>query len=194
MSRSGKRSGAALAGAVLAVAALACGDAKPSAGAPGAAAPAASPGPGAPGGVASTGKNGCPHDGRWRPCALVERLEKAGLVVTPKPDTVRYDFLSVPGLSYTVGRGEVQAFFYDDTTKLARDVAALDTVQVAPKGTFRHWDVHPTFARSGNLVVILLTLSDVLMERGTLAVQAGAPQPEPPADASAQPLPPTRVP
>jgi hypothetical protein len=135
---------------------------------------------------ATTDAKGCVHDGRWRPCALVDRLEKAGLVVKAEPDTARYEFLSVPGLRYTVGRGEVLAFFYDDTTRLARDVAALDTVRVAPAGTLRHWDVHPTFVRSGNLVVILLTLSEQLMDRLQLAVQAGAPQPE--SAPAAQPL------
>jgi hypothetical protein len=139
----------------------------------------AAPPPIRPAARATTDAKGCVHDGRWRPCALVDRLEKAGLVVKPQADTVRYEFLAVPGLHYSVGRGEVQAFFYDDTTRLARDVAALDTVRVTPTGTLRHWDVHPTFVRSGNLVVILLTLSETLMERVQFAVQAGAPQPEP---------------
>jgi hypothetical protein len=138
---------------------------------------------------------GCVHDGRWRPCALVDRLEHAGLVVKTEKDTVRYDFLSVPGLRYTVGRGELHAFFYDDTTRLARDVAGVDTVRVAKTGTLRHWDAHPTFIRSGNLVVILLTLSEQLMERAQLAVQAGAPQPDPPSTPQTlPPAPATRMP
>ena len=155
---------------------------------------AAAPPPIVPAAHATTDAKGCVHDGRWRPCGLVDRLEKAGLVVKPEADTTRYEFLGVPGRRYTVGRGEVQAFFYDDTTRLARDVAALDTVQVAPKGTYRHWDVHPTLIRSGNLVVILLTLSEQLVERVQLAVQAGAPQPDPApaAPAPAQTLPPAR--
>jgi len=179
-------------GAAALALAAACGGERAPAAHPDSAAVAG--GPGAPAGAPSgtTAPDGCPHDGRWRPCSLKDRLEKSGLVVAVKPDTVRYDFLAVPGIAYTVGRGEVQAFFYDDTTRLARDVAALDTVQVAPKGTFRHWDVHPTFVRSGNLVVILLTLSEQLMERGQLAIQAGAPQPEPPP--TAQELPPARAP
>ena len=159
--------------------AAACGDG--GRGKPSDDARAAAPPPIQPAARATTDAKGCVHDGRWRPCALVDRLEKAGLVVKAQPDTVRYEFLAVPGLRYTVGRGEVQAFFYDDTTRLARDVAALDTVRVTPTGTFRHWDVHPTFVRAGNLVVILLTLSETLMERVQFAVQAGAPQPEPPA-------------
>jgi hypothetical protein len=144
---------------------------------------------------ATTDAKGCVHDGRWRPCGLVDRLEKSGLVVKTEPDSAHYDFLTVPGVRYTVGRGEVQAFFYDDTARMARDVAGVDTVRVTKAGTVRHWDVHPTFVRSGNLVVILLTLSEQLMERVQLAVQAGAPQPEPPPGSeSATPLPPAKVP
>lgn len=153
---------------------------------------AAGPPPIAPAARATTDAKGCVHDGRWRPCGLVDRLERAGLVVKPATDTARYEFLAVPGLRYSVGRGEVQAFFYDDTTRLARDVSALDTVQVAPKGTYRHWDQHPTLIRSGNLVVILLTLSETLMERVQFAVQAGAPQPDP--EASAAPPTPQTLP
>ena len=150
-----------------------------------AAAPAPSPGPagataaGPP--VAGTvDAKGCLHDGRWRACGFVDRLERSGLVVRPQPDTIRYDFLSVPGTAYALGRGDVQAFFYDDTTRLARDVAALDTVRVAPRGSSRHWDVPPTFVRSANLVAIVLSANEHLVERVQLALGAGAPQPEPP--------------
>jgi hypothetical protein len=140
----------------------------------------------APGTPATVGPNGCIHDGRWRPCGLVDRLERAGLVVRAEKDTIRYDFLAVPGLHYALGRGDVQAFFYDDTLRLARDLAGLDTTQVAPKGTVRHWDAHPTLVHSANLVLILLTGNDHLVERVQLAVEAGAPQPDPPA--TAQPI------
>jgi hypothetical protein len=135
-------------------------------------------------GTPSTGTvdaKGCLHDGLWRACGLVDRLERSGLVVRPLPDTVRYEFLSVPGVAYTLGRGDVQAFSYDDTTRLSRDVAALDTVRVAPRGSSRHWDVPPTFVRSANLVAIVLSANEHLVERVQLALGAGAPQPEPPA-------------
>lgn len=136
---------------------------------------------------ATTDAKGCVHDGRWRACGLVDRLEKSGLVVKALPDTARYDFLSIPGVRYTLGRGEAQAFFYPDSAALAKDFGALDTVRVTPKGTTRHWDVPATLVRSGNLLVLVLTGNEHLVERVQLAVEAGAPQPEPPAGAQTLP-------
>jgi hypothetical protein len=101
------------------------------------------------------------------------------VIPPPEKDSVRYDFLGVPGVRYKVRYGELHAFVYDDTARLARDVAALDTVRVSPKGTVRHWDAPATFVRSGNLAVVLLTGNEHLMERVQLAVQAGPPQPNP---------------
>ncbi len=146
---------------------------------------------------ATMGPNGCLHDGRWRPCSFVDRIERSGLVVTLKPDSAHYDFLGVPGLRYTAGRADVEAFFYDDTTRLARDLAAIDTTVGAPRGTTRDWPVRPTFVRSGNLLAILLTLNEHAIERLSLAIEGGAPQPNPDVDAvrpTAQPLPATRSP
>lgn len=131
-------------------------------------------------GRATMGPKGCLHDGRWRVCSLVDRLERSGLVIpAPEADSARYEFLGVPGVRYKVRYGELQAFVYDDTARLARDVAALDTVHVSPKGTTRHWDAPVTFVRSGNLAVVLLTGNEHLVERVQLAVQAGPPQPNP---------------
>lgn len=141
---------------------------------------------------------GCLHDGRWRPCALVDRLERSGLAVQLEPDSAHYDFLGVPGLKYLVGgKFPVEAFFYDDTTRLVRDVAALDTAAVAPRGTTHDWTVKPTFVQSGNLVVLLMTLNEHAIERLSLAVEGGAPQPDPDAAAlrpTVQPLPPAKAP
>lgn len=191
---------AALAAAALVATGCGGGDgASRSAGASAAVAGAAGTPPGvpepaiAPGARATMGPNGCLHDGRWRPCALADRLQRAGLVPTLEKDSARYEFLAVPGLRYTVGRGAIEAFFYDDTTRLARDVAALDTALVSPKGTTHAWDTKPTFVRSGNLIVLVMTLNEHLIERISLAVEGGAPQPEPDSTV-AQPLPPTRVP
>lgn len=123
---------------------------------------------------------GCLHDGRWRACGFVDRLERSGLVVGAARDTVRHDFLSVPGIRYELGRGAAEAYFYDDTTRLTRDIAGLDTQRVAPRGGYQHWDVPASFVRSQNLIVLVLSANEHLVERVQLAVEAGAPQPEPP--------------
>ncbi len=121
----------------------------------------------------------CPHDGRWRLCSVVDRLDKAGLV--PRVDSSappeRLPFLHAPGRVIRLGVGELHTFVYDDTAALARDVAALDTTRAAPRGQTYAWAATPTFVRSANLVAVLLTPNDRQIERIQLALDAGPPQP-----------------
>ena len=67
-------------------------------------------------------------------------------------------------------------FIYADEASLARDVAKLDTVTVAPRGAANNWGGIPTFVRSANLVAVFLTDNATQAERLTLALTAGAPQ------------------
>jgi hypothetical protein len=112
---------------------------------------------------------------------VIERLEQSGLV--PRLDTAgppaRAPFLTAPATRVRLGRGAVQAYIYDDTAQLARDVAALDTVRVAPRGGTFDWEVPPTFVRSANLVAVLLTQNEHQIERVRLALEGGPPQPDP---------------
>lgn len=112
---------------------------------------------------------------------MAERLDQAGLV--PRADTapvLRAPFLTGRDTVLRLGRGVLHAFVYDDTARLARDVAALDTVRVAPRGTAFVWgDAPPTLVRSANLVAVLLTANEHQIERVQLALQAGPPQRNP---------------
>jgi hypothetical protein len=68
-------------------------------------------------------------------------------------------------------------FIYADETSLGRDVAKLDTVTVAPRGSAASWGGIPTFVRSGNLLAVFLTDNPTHADRLSLALTAGAPQP-----------------
>lgn len=138
------------------------------------------------GGAASGARAGgasahCPHDGRWRVCSLLDRLDKAGLV--PRVDSSappeRLPFLHAPGTVVHLGLGDLHTFVYDDTAALTRDIAALDTTRVAPRGQSYAWATTPTFVRSANLVAVLLTPNERQIERIQLALDAGPPQPTP---------------
>ena len=119
----------------------------------------------------------CPHDGRWRLCSVAVRLDKAGLA--PVADTTgpgeRLAFLSVPGHHFRLGRGELRAYLYPDSAALARDVAGLDTVRVAPRGGQYTWAAPATLIQTGNLLAILLTANEHQIERVQLALGGGAP-------------------
>jgi hypothetical protein len=68
-------------------------------------------------------------------------------------------------------------FVYPDEAALAKDIAAMDTLAASPRGKPGAWPMPPTFVRSANLAAVLLTDSPVQAERLTLAISAGAPQP-----------------
>lgn len=119
----------------------------------------------------------CPDDGRWRLCSVVDRLEDAGLVLVKQDEPARHPFFSVPGTAYKVARGDLEVFLYDDAAAVARDVGALDTVRVAPKGETGPWRTRPAFIRSANMIAVYMSLNEAQMERVQLALGAGPPQP-----------------
>jgi hypothetical protein len=109
---------------------------------------------------------------------MERRLKQAGFVVTrldEKPGK-RAGF-SVDPIVYSLGSSRLEAFIYDDEKSLEKDIALLDTIAVAPKGTASTWESTPVLIRSANLAVVLLTQNQRQAERVMLAITAGAPQP-----------------
>lgn len=120
----------------------------------------------------------CPRTGRWALCSLERRLKQAGFVVTRVAgDAPRRAGFSVTPAAYTLGHSRLEVFVYPDEAALVRDIAALDTVTASPRGKSGAWESVPTFVRSANLAAVFLTDSPVQAERLTLAITAGAPQP-----------------
>ncbi len=77
---------------------------------------------------------------------------------------------------YTLGRARVELFVYADEASLARDLAGMDTVALAPRGSVTPWETTPVLVRSGNLAAVLLSQNQRQVERFSLAITAGAPQ------------------
>ena len=120
----------------------------------------------------------CPRTGKWALCSVEKRLRQSGFVVTPVPGAPpRRAGFSVAPVLYRLGRARLEVFIYDNETSLARDVAKLDTVTVAPRGSAANWGGLPTFVRAGNLVAVFLTDNPTHADRLSLALTAGAPQP-----------------
>jgi hypothetical protein len=69
----------------------------------------------------------CPPRRRWRRAACRRRLDQAGLVPSSRlgARAAGTPFFSVPATRFILVRGAIHAFIYDDTTRLARDVAAF---------------------------------------------------------------------
>jgi len=106
------------------------------------------------------------------------RLKQAGFVVKPIPgeSPTRAGFAVKPAV-YAVGRSRLEVFIYDDAAAVARDIAKMDTITVAPVGTNAAWETTPLLIHSGNLAAVFLTDSPQRAERLALALSAGAPQP-----------------
>lgn len=130
---------------------------------------------------AVAGSSGCPSDGRWTTCALVDRVSRSGLVFKPAGDTVRAPGLGVPGVRYKVGSvATLVAFIYADSAALQRDWSALDTLRLRAMGDTTIWPSQPYVVRSANLLVAIFDGSETQTERIELAISAGAPQPTSP--------------
>jgi hypothetical protein len=120
----------------------------------------------------------CPRDGRWRPCSLEDRINKAGLAFKPGGDSLRVPYLATPGVRYRLGKSAtLAALFYADSAAGAADTAPLDPDRLTPRGdSLGGWPSVPTeVIRSANLIVVLLDASETQAERVRLALQAGAP-------------------
>jgi len=164
------------AGAVVGIAALACDGGGSGGEPPAESAAAAAPAPAAAGVV---GDSTCPNlTGRWDECNVRQRLERAGLAPRRAPAEVRQPIFRVPGISYAIGRAELQVFLYPDSAALVRDLARVDTVHVQPRdGAPIAWSNMPTLMRSNNLAAVLLSDDATQVERVQLAMTAGLPAP-----------------
>jgi len=160
-----------LVGTALAFAVLACGSDKPI--------PAGTVATGAPQAVRppAPGDPNCPRTGLWQPCGLVDRVVKAGLSFKATNDSARVAFLPVPGVRYRVALTDtLLAFFFEDSAALARAIAPLDTLRMAPQtDSLSPWPAPPTVMRSGNLLALYFGESNRQIERVRLAITAGAP-------------------
>ena len=127
---------------------------------------------------ASAQANPCPRTGRWALCSLEKRLKQSGFVVRRiGGESPRRAGFSVAPAAYTVGHARLEVFIYPDEAALAKDIASIDTLTASSRGRSSVWETTPTFVRSANLAAVFLTDSPVQAERLTLAITAGAPQP-----------------
>lgn len=119
----------------------------------------------------------CPHTGKWAPCSVERRLKQSGFVVKRLTDEARKrPGFSVTPIVFSLGASRLEVFLYSDSVAVARDVAAMDTGIVAPRGSKSPWE-NPIFIRSGNLAAVLTSQNPRQVERVILAITAGAPQP-----------------
>lgn len=119
----------------------------------------------------------CPRDGTWKPCALEDRISKAGMVAKVL-DSVRVPFFKTPGTRYRIGKEARMVVFYGaDSAALHTATAGLDPFRLTPRGdTIGAWPSAPReVIRSANLMAVLFDVNATQAERVRLAITAGAP-------------------
>lgn len=121
----------------------------------------------------------CPRDGIWRPCALVDRISRAGVGIRELEDSLQAAPLAVPGLRYRVGRQDtLTVFYYADSIASKRDFALAP--RRASESAGRHqWPASATFIWNGNLIAVFQSTDARQIERIELAITAGAPYTDP---------------
>jgi hypothetical protein len=104
-------------------------------------------------------------------------LRQSGFVLTRLEGEVpkRAGFSVQPAV-YSLGKSRLEVFLYESELAMERDIGAMDTLTVAPRGSASAWESTPMLIRSGNLAAVLLTNNERQAERVMLALTAGAPQ------------------
>lgn len=133
-------------------------------------------------------KPACPATGLWTECAVVERLERAGLVpVRDSTAQVSEDPLRARGVQLRLGSALLEVYLYDNAPARERDVARADTTRYLGYTEAVSMQQLPTLIQSANLVAILHSRNDHQRERIGDALTAGPPQPAPPRGATQLP-------
>ena len=124
----------------------------------------------------AAGEPACPATGLWSRCAIVERLDRAGLAPQVDSSAAASEAgLVAEGILVRVGRSELELYLYDDTRARRRAQGALDTTRYARYDAPLTMTQQPTLITSANLIAILHSLSDHQRERVGDAITAGAP-------------------
>lgn len=154
----------------------------------------ASAGPGAAGIAGGSAQGiptapGCPANGLWTECAVLERLERAGLIPRRDSAPVRAASLSVPGIRLHLGTAELEVYLFPTKSARERAMKGVDTTRYLGYTEAVSMQQLPTLIQSANLVAILHSRNDHQRERIGDALTAGPPQP--PAPDAARRLSPT---
>jgi len=138
-------------------------------------APAREPSVGAT--TAAAMKVACPPTGLWSRCAVVERLDRAGLAPRIDSSTPSEPPLTGQGLLLHVGTSELEIYFYPDAKTREREESLLDRTKYVAYDAPLSMTPQPTLIHSVNAIAILHSRNDHQRERVSDAITAGPPQP-----------------
>ena len=122
-------------------------------------------------------REACPATGLWSACAILERLDRAGLA--PRADTAAATEppLAQHGALVRLGRSELELYVYPDAASREQDQRKLDRKKYLLSDAPSGMEAQPTIISSANLIAILHSRNDHQRERVSDAIAAGPPQP-----------------
>ncbi|NUO93964.1 MAG: hypothetical protein HOQ30_04245 [Gemmatimonadaceae bacterium] len=124
------------------------------------------------------GKPACRGTGHWTDCAVLKRLEAAGVAPQVASELPDLPEIAAKPLLFKVGRSGLAVYLFADSTSRARAARGLDTlhyVSAAKELTMRG---ETTAIQSDNLLALLYSRSEQQRERVSDAFLAGPPQPD----------------
>ena len=130
--------------------------------------------------VAAPGRPECPATGRWTACAIIERLDRAGLA--PQLDSTATPTeppLTAKGMLVRISRSEAEVYLYEDASARRRDEARIEKARYLDYAEAVSMQTLPTLIANSNVIVILHSRSDHQRERVGDAITAGPPSKKP---------------
>ena len=128
--------------------------------------------------IGAGGKPACPGTGHWTDCAVLKRLEAAGVAPQVAAELPDLPEISAKRMLFKVGKSGLAVYLFADSASRARAARTLDTlhyVSAAKELTMRG---ETTAIQSDNLLALLYSRSEQQRERVSDAFMAGPPQPD----------------
>jgi hypothetical protein len=125
-------------------------------------------------------KSACPGTGHWSPCAVLKRLEAAGVAPQKTESLPDLPELGARPTLYMVGRSGLAVYLFADSTARARAARSLDTTRYISAARELSMRGETTAIQNDNLLALLFSRSEQQRERVSDALTAGPPQPETP--------------
>ena len=124
------------------------------------------------------GKPACPGTGHWTDCAVLKRLEAAGVAPQVAKELPDLPEVNARPLLFRVGKSGLAVYLFADSSARARAASALDTLHYIGAAKELTMRGETTAIQSDNLLALLFSRSEQQRERVSDAFMAGPPQPE----------------
>jgi hypothetical protein len=124
------------------------------------------------------GRPACQATGHWTDCAVLKRLEAAGVAPQVARELPDLPDISPKPMLFKVGKSGLAVYLFADSTTRARAARALDTLRYVSAAKELTMRGETTAIQSDNLLALLYSRSEQQRERVSDALMAGPPQPE----------------